>query len=322
MRFLHLIVLGLLLCGCVNSKRVVINPSTGEQRDCSVQGWGWLGTPVALASQKACLDQAKALGFVGQDEAKFTEPATFDEVLTPPTAGVDAPRWEVGETWEVKKGENLISRKVTEKKVHEFENAYVVTFTMNGAPAGRQIYTESLSTMEIVNAEGQVFDFEPPNKTYSWPMRVGDKWRATGQYITPTGQIQLATDRRVTGFGKVKTPAGTFEAFHILSESTNGGRVSEAWYAPEVRNEVKSIVYTAGGRVLEELTSYTLGGKTSSVSASELGSKTLERSAPVKPDSKLSPDKKLDAKQPCSPDQIIQMIRMGMTDGQVKAACK
>jgi hypothetical protein len=70
--------------------------------------------------------------------------------------------------------------------------------------------------------------------------------------------MDLSTHHEVKGYGKVKVPAGEFDAFYILSRSDYGARVTELWYSPEIKYYVKGVTYTNSGKTVEELKSYQL----------------------------------------------------------------
>lgn len=57
-----LILLPLMLSGCATESAMLVNNS-GQTLQCSNQGWGWLGAPMAVHYQHECLDKAKAAGY-------------------------------------------------------------------------------------------------------------------------------------------------------------------------------------------------------------------------------------------------------------------
>lgn len=54
----------ILLTGCVSYNQKLTNPETGQTYICSAQGFGYIGAPVAIISQKQCLARASKKGFV------------------------------------------------------------------------------------------------------------------------------------------------------------------------------------------------------------------------------------------------------------------
>jgi hypothetical protein len=65
----------------------------------------------------------------------------------------------------------------------------------------------------------------------------------------------------IKGYGKVRVPAGVFEAFYILGkDGKRKFRLEELWYSPKVGMNVKAVYYYQGGKITEQLTYYCLGG--------------------------------------------------------------
>ena len=68
--------------------------------------------------------------------------------------------------------------------------------------------------------------------------------------------LHLSTHYEVKGYGKVKVPAGEFDAYYILGRSDYGARINELWYSPAVKNYIKGVLYTNNGKIIEELSSF------------------------------------------------------------------
>lgn len=69
------------LSACVSQSAVLVNPQ-GQIVSCKNFGWGWIGAPVAMASQHDCVKKAKAAGYSdaagsipGPSQTKPTKPA-------------------------------------------------------------------------------------------------------------------------------------------------------------------------------------------------------------------------------------------------------
>ncbi len=59
----------LLLTSCAEMNTTLVNPETKEWRACQNSGWGWLGTPIAIAQHNECVKRMKAQGYVEGGEA-------------------------------------------------------------------------------------------------------------------------------------------------------------------------------------------------------------------------------------------------------------
>lgn len=69
------------LSGCAIKNTMHVNPASGEIRNCAASGWGWMGTPMALAMHGSCEDSLRSIGFIPMANV---EPAklTIDSVPT------------------------------------------------------------------------------------------------------------------------------------------------------------------------------------------------------------------------------------------------
>jgi len=114
----------------------------------------------------------------------------------------------------------------------------------NGAAT---LYTADLAIAAVKNVAGAWTKFSPPLKAMAWPLKVGDSWtenitieNAKGQHHT----VPMKAD--VLGYETVIVPAGSFMAFKIVVAML-GIRFMEAWYAPEARTLVRSVIYDSQG---------------------------------------------------------------------------
>ena len=104
----------------------------------------------------------------------------------------------------------------------------------------------------------------PGWKFIDWPLEVGKTWSfsARGFFQQRSSPYDVAV--KVQSYEDVKTKAGTFKAFKIQYDwktSDNFGRTYTwtvtSWFAPEVKNLVKSTSTSSTGREWE-LVSYSL----------------------------------------------------------------
>ena len=108
---------------------------------------------------------------------------------------------------------------------------------------------------------------------FKWPLVVGQKWNS--EWLLKNQQcgfLNRKFDAEVKSFGKVKTPAGEFDAFLVehsgyysfdrpTIECQNGTMVLSYWYSPEVKRIVRfeQRMGGAGGTwnyARQELTAY------------------------------------------------------------------
>jgi hypothetical protein len=116
-------------------------------------------------------------------------------------------------------------------------------------------------------ANAQACTFSPPLEFVSFPMEKGKQWAQT---VTVTGETfvaEIAIERKVEKFEKVKVPAGEFEAFRLsfsgrikstdpTGKTFTGKEDGTEWFAfPEGKLVPVKIVYrnTFGERFTREL---------------------------------------------------------------------
>jgi hypothetical protein len=85
MRRIAFVVLAASLSGCAVKNTLHVHPATGEIRNCSASGWGWVGTPMALAMHGSCTDTLRSIGFIPMTEV---EPGMLSIDSTPPGAQI------------------------------------------------------------------------------------------------------------------------------------------------------------------------------------------------------------------------------------------
>jgi hypothetical protein len=120
------------------------------------------------------------------------------------------------------------------------------------------------------------FNSDPYYPTYSFPLEIGKTWEKEVTFTRNFDDRKVVSQLRgeVIGREKVSVPAGTFDALKIVVKgsyngwmgSAGGGRWSGQqseirWYAPEVKNFVKSTyedadTFMARTKVILELVEY------------------------------------------------------------------
>lgn len=95
---------------------------------------------------------------------------------------------------------------------------------------------------------------EPHQGIWSWPLRVGNRWRAEFVYHDLAHGVTvgpIGTEWTVEDFEPVEVPAGTFAAMRLRGEpGRNNTRRMLLWYAPELGVVVRRVDEQpgAGGR--------------------------------------------------------------------------
>jgi hypothetical protein len=237
--------------GCAAPKQVMIHPTTKQQINCSSWGFGVIGAPAALVTYSQCKDKYTALGYIPiEDFEKKETPKLIQSESSPPCP---KPIWNEGYEWKYLSNGKTAFIRVVRKETYNNAAVYRVT-----NDKGRVLLlNDDLNLVATLKAEGDIEnEFMPPNRVYEWPLKVGNKWIASGVMKTPTGKINLSTHFEVKDYGKIKTQAGEYNVFYIIGNSDSGARVMEIWYSPVIKYRIKSIFYTQTGLVTEEILEY------------------------------------------------------------------
>lgn len=257
----YTIFLGMILMGCATPSQVMIHPTTWQQADCSTWGYGWLGTPMALVLYRDCVNKFKVLGYIPAEEAEAKEPPKFDAKADPPASPCIQPIWIENSEWKYSVNDRIRYLRVLNKDTFRGQPVYVVL----NSEGKHLLMDTSLGLMAILDKDNIEKEYSPPRHPYDWPLFIGKSWESSGIMKTRTGEIDVVTNYEIKGYGKVKVPAGVFDAFYIIGyiivgkNDTKRIRIIELWYSPVVQYYVKAIGYTRGGRVTEELISYQHG---------------------------------------------------------------
>jgi metalloendopeptidase OMA1, mitochondrial len=82
--------------------------------------------------------------------------------------------------------------------------------------------------------------YTPAMKMVDWPLQIGKTWSQNiTSEITGGKRVTFTTKGEVVAYESVTVPAGTFMAYKIVA-TVNSNRILQYWYAPEVRNLVRS----------------------------------------------------------------------------------
>ncbi len=105
------------------------------------------------------------------------------------------------------------------------------------------LYTPDMKMARIDNAQMQM-RFDPPVGYVDFPLFVGKKWVTVYKGTSNSSHTMGETEVEVVGFGPVKVPYGTVDAFRIKVRSSDRevGRANPYetyWYSPEIGYYVK-----------------------------------------------------------------------------------
>jgi hypothetical protein len=201
----------------------------------------------------------------------------------PRPSKIDAPTLKVGDSWTYDRTDGW-------KNLKEYTTVVVVTEVSDteSRSEGKRSDNGQVATVfrnkDLNRVRTEVGDrrflAEPYYPLYSFPLETGKSWEKEVTFTRSYDDWKVVSKMKgqVLGWEKVSVPAGTFEALKIvLSGSYNGsggpntggagrwtGQQSETiWYAPEVRNAVKSVYEDGGARSITktilELVEYKVG---------------------------------------------------------------
>jgi hypothetical protein len=267
---LDAIVILLSVIGCAAPMKMMIDEQ-GRQAKCGAVGTGLLGATAALTTVELCAKKYREQGFVEMEEFAKTEPPKIEDRagITAPKTG--PPALKVGYQWTYQVSGTIkgtYSRKIVGTETLDGVLAFVIE------EGDRQVLlNEELNPIQI-REEGVVITTHTPALLYyAWPLEIGKVHRAGSESQTKLmGKIKRYRQVETKGYGIVRVPAGEFEAFYLLVTApepviatmyTWWPRVLEIWYAPKVCHYVKLVVYTEKGKIISELTDYSLIGEDS-----------------------------------------------------------
>ena len=170
---------------------------------------------------------------------------------TPPPTGVtsvSAPQFKVGSYWEydVRDGYTGLPRGLYRYTVSRSDAGGVaLEITHDGELIDTQFFTPDLKGLEHPLRNIQRFRYSPPLPAYAFPLYPGQQWRV----IVNSTDLATGTTYRthvhatVTGWRRIKVPAGEFDALEVRRQVYAGNmesfklqeEITETdWYAPSV----------------------------------------------------------------------------------------
>lgn len=100
--------------------------------------------------------------------------------------------------------------------------------------AGAQLYdSKTHGLVAMLGRDGKpVVSYDPPI-AYRWPMKVGDSWSSQHKvtFHASGKTTPLTLNHKVEAYDKVTVPAGSFNAYLVVSTDSNG-EVQRVWIAP------------------------------------------------------------------------------------------
>jgi hypothetical protein len=178
---------------------------------------------------------------------------------------VEAPTLSLGDSWKRSNG-------VEYKVVRVEPESYLLEGLIVDCKTCLVKSAKDLAFIEATTADGKPLDPTQVRGVFigagwrflDFPLQVGKEWRTGGTSFFRGSPQQLTADYKVHAIEDVKTKAGTFKAYRLVSNWTSttsaGGAyrwTNQAWYSPEVKALVKAT--STNPNIPEwELISYTL----------------------------------------------------------------
>jgi len=92
-------ILSLAMIGCAAPSKVLIHPSTKQKANCSTWGFGFVGTPAAIALYMKCTNEHKALGYIPIEEYENKKVTEGEIVAEQPSISCMNPVWTENTEW-------------------------------------------------------------------------------------------------------------------------------------------------------------------------------------------------------------------------------
>jgi hypothetical protein len=242
-------------CGCANPRQIMVNPNTWQQTVCAASGFSW-GAISAYSMYNTCVNNQRVLGMSPLEEVEAKDAPKFDMPFDATGKQATRPEWQAGQFWEYSLSSGG-TRRLTVQKIGNYNGT--AGYHVVNADGKESFYDQSLGLMVVFGSGIVDTEYDPALRPFDFPLFLGKSWNATGDMHRAGGHINLSNHHEVKGYGRVKVPAGEYDAFYILNRSDYGARISELWYSPEVKNYVKGVLYTNNGKIVEELSRFKLG---------------------------------------------------------------
>ncbi len=178
----------------------------------------------------------------------LTRPVVAQEPASAPGAPTTAaPSYNVGDTW------TFIQRRTDSEPGTPYvltvaavtEKQTTLSSSWNGGPA-KEIDLDNQGNMTR-DAHGTTY--EPSNGSLSFPMTVGKSWDFHHVQRFTGGTLDVSGHDEIVAFERVQVPAGSFDAYKIVSRGVNAKQlerlysapfIQSYWYAPSVKKVIKS----------------------------------------------------------------------------------
>jgi len=178
------------------------------------------------------------------------------------------PTFKEGDTWQFnitrKAGSSYVSSTDFNEGMYELMISYgnVKLYTLEGGKKEELVINQEGPTQALLTLIGK--SDQRPNLKF--PLSVGQKWAYSFRQ-KPAGarrDIEYSVEVKVAGIEQVTTPAGTFNAYRLVADTTwgrQGHSTSTYFYSPETRSMVKRSGRNenTGGTVETELVKFTPG---------------------------------------------------------------
>src|SRR5262249_34869040 len=183
--------------------------------------------------------------------------------VAPPTSlkELPLPVWKIGDEWAFhhhdRSGDGTFVSSVVRTEMVEGAECYVLKSGEYESFFRRQ---DLAFVRESVNGE-LVFRVTPAKPYYQWPLAVGGKWQQEYTNESPRdGRTEeLSVEGEAMREEPTTVPAGTFQTIKIVARNSRTGHLlSEYWYAPAVKQWVKTHEWLESGERTREMIAYKL----------------------------------------------------------------
>ena len=155
---------------------------------------------------------------------------------------MEKPEWKVGDQWTyaVKHPghEPVLTRQIVREDRFEGEPSYVVMGEKNEVFRSKQ----TLERLAISRAEQIIERNVGSSGNFSWPLTLGKQWQSTysRQDLVSKTKRTIRFSNVVSEISDITVPAGTFLSARVQRyNSANGRLMSEYWYSPKAKWNVK-----------------------------------------------------------------------------------
>ncbi|PWU20993.1 MAG: hypothetical protein C5B48_11800 [Candidatus Rokuibacteriota bacterium] len=202
------------------------------------------------------------------------------------SGAIVAPVWQVGDEWQFAwkspSGSGSFAWSVERIDVLDGVQHYVLR------TGTREIFYRITDlALSIEKVDGVIVRRDtPPLMRYSWPLTEGKSWEQDSTTERPVDRqsTNISQTWTVDRGETVTVPAGTFATVKIIAKNKkSGATITEAWYAPAVKQWVKDREYLTAGIRERELMAFKLDH-------AKKDSKTLARMMPELPPTKVTDD--------------------------------